>query len=627
MQRFLSGRTIWICVSLLCAATAAHSATAPTVQSVTDAAGYGPRIAPGGLASIFGSNLAGSVASATGFPLPANLGGATVTIGGATAPLLYASPTQINFQVPSATKTGSIALTVAGPGGTSSSYSVIVISSAPALFQYGTNHSVTQNADGSLNSSSAQAASGSVITVYLTGIGAVDNAVPDGQPTPLAPLSTATASATASIGAAAATVQFLGLTPTDAGLAQANILVPTLPSGDYPLVITQGGYVSASTVISVSGSGTFTSPLKLTGSAAFSNTANSTIALYSNIAYICGSNRIAMVDVTDPTNPTYIGEFGDNTLNGYGNSCSISTGGSTPFLVDIVGNPGNAESFAVYGLGNPKSPNLLDVASTQWIHMTGLTFSGNSGFTTTSYITYNTNGRAVVSQSGDFIAFDFTNPASPIFLGAVQPSTQPGSGNLNQKPFTEVVDQVYAYIASSTGTGTVTSGPSAEAVLDVVSVATPSVPLVINQITIPQADILMSFDVSGNTMLAAGNTTGQRNPGNPDFDFTGDLVLSTIDMTNLQAPAFIQSFTTSLQVNGTFHVFAFTNGVFAIVNNPPATDDFGPSMLMIVDARTPSSILLYPFQTQFGFNGILATTSGYLLAPTQLGLNIYQLQF
>jgi len=74
------------------------------------------------------------------------------------------------------------------------------------------------------------------------------------------------------------------------------------------------------------------------------------------------------------------------------------------------------------------------------------------------------------------------------------------------------------------------------------------------------------------------------------------------------------------------NVFGFANGVFAIVNGPPDTDDFGPSSLMIVDARQPSTILLYPFQTQFGFSGILTTNNGYLLAPTSLGLNIYQLK-
>jgi hypothetical protein len=80
-------------------------------------------------------------------------------------------------------------------------------------------------------------------------------------------------------------------------------------------------------------------------------------------------------------------------------------------------------------------------------------------------------------------------------------------------------------------------------------------------------------------------------------------------------------------VNGTFHTAAFSNGIFGIVNKPPVSDDFGPSALMIADARTPASITLYPISTQFGFSGILTTSNGYLLAPTSLGLNIYKLNF
>ena len=57
-----------------------------------------------------------------------------------------------------------------------------------------------------------------------------------------------------------------------------------------------------------------------------------------------------------------------------------------------------------------------------------------------------------------------------------------------------------------------------------------------------------------------------------------------------------ETFTSTLQVNGTFHVFAFSNGVFAVVNNPPDTDDFGPSMLMIVDASYAwASMVVYQY--------------------------------
>src|SRR5579863_9549514 len=54
----------------------------------------------GEIATIFGTNLAASTATAQGYPLPRTLGGTSVTYGGFSAPLFYVSPGQINFQVP-----------------------------------------------------------------------------------------------------------------------------------------------------------------------------------------------------------------------------------------------------------------------------------------------------------------------------------------------------------------------------------------------------------------------------------------------------------------------------------------------------------------------------------------------
>jgi uncharacterized protein (TIGR03437 family) len=602
-------------------------AALPTIQGVTDSAGYGPRVAPGSLASVFGTGLASDTVTASAFPLATSMGGASVSVGGVLAPLLYVSAGQINFQVPSSVKSGQANLVVNGPGGASASFTFTVAPQAPALYQYGTNHALAQNIDGALNSASVPAAAGTVITVYLTGQGAVDNPVTDGAPTPLAPLSTATAKATATIGPLDAPVQFLGLTPELAGLGQANIQVPALSTGDYPLVITVGGLVSASVVVSVSGSGTaYASPLTLTGSVSFANSDASGIVLYNNVAYVCGANRIEVVDVTNANTPTVIGEFGDSVLNGNGERCALNALAATPYLVEIVNVPANGsnpttESFAVYSLSNPKSPTLLTVASTTYGHMENLSFSGNYGFTTTSYITYTNN--QITSQTGDFLVYDFTNPASPLFLTFLQPSGLAGSGNQNLKPYANVVNQIYSYVASSTASGASTAG---QGVLDVISIASPSIPTPISQLTVPQAAILMSFDIAGNTLLAAGNTAGQRNPVVPDFDFTGNLTLTAIDLSNVQLPSVVSTLTTQLQVNGTFYTAAFTSGVFAIVNNPPDTDNSGPSSLLIADARNTSRILLYPYQTQFGFSGILTTNNRYLLAPTALGLNIYKLQ-
>lgn len=90
-----------------------------------------------------------------------------------------------------------------------------------------------------------------MIVVYLTGIGSLTNTPLDGAGAPLAPLAQATLSATATIGGANAPIQFLGLTPNFAGLAQANLQVPQLAAGDYPVVITVNGVASAPAMLSV----------------------------------------------------------------------------------------------------------------------------------------------------------------------------------------------------------------------------------------------------------------------------------------------------------------------------------------------------------------------------------------
>lgn len=598
-----------------------------TVTSVADAASFGPRVSPGSLATIFGANLASGPVQATDIPLPTSLAGTSVAVQGTPVPLIYVSATQINFQVPTGVKGGANSLVVHAPGGSSAIFNFVVAIPAPGIFQYGSGHAVAQNGDTdhTLNSSTVPAASGSVITVYLTGQGPLDNAVKDGNPAPSSPISKATATATATIGPQNAPIQFLGLTPGFAGLAQANIQVPNLPNGDYPLAITVGGIVSASAVVSVSGSGApFTSPLVLTGTASFPNTVVSNVAVLGNTAYVCGTNRITAVDVGNPAQPSVIGEFGDNDLQGNGKLCAINSTAGNPYLVEILAPLNSPTSFAVYDLTNPRVPNRLGVTATPYTNIANLSFSGTFGFSSTYFFTFNQSNGSITAQNGDFLVFDFTNPAQPRFIAAVQPnSLQAGSSNLNLKPWAAVVNQNFAYIASSTATGSSINGAGA---LDVISIASPFAPVAVNQITTSQAAIFLSFDFSGNTLLVCGNTTGNRNPGNPDFAFTGNLTVTTMDASNVQSPAVLTSFNTGLQVNGTFHTVAFTNGVFAIVNNPPANDNGGPGSLMIVDARAPRNPVLYPVENQFGFSKPLPTSGGYLLAGTLHGLNVYKLQ-
>src|SRR5436305_13290330 len=60
----------------------------------------GQAVAPGSIVSIFGTELATSLAQADTVPLSNSLGGVSVTFNGVPAPLYFVSAGQINAQIP-----------------------------------------------------------------------------------------------------------------------------------------------------------------------------------------------------------------------------------------------------------------------------------------------------------------------------------------------------------------------------------------------------------------------------------------------------------------------------------------------------------------------------------------------
>ncbi len=96
-----------------------YSKTAPV--AVSAASGTAP-VAPASIVSIYGTSLAASPMSATMLPLPTNLNGTSVSITDSSGaqtklPLFYASPTQINAEIPSGAVAGGGTLTLTAPSG------------------------------------------------------------------------------------------------------------------------------------------------------------------------------------------------------------------------------------------------------------------------------------------------------------------------------------------------------------------------------------------------------------------------------------------------------------------------------------------------------------------------------
>jgi uncharacterized protein (TIGR03437 family) len=210
------------------------------------------KLSPGALFSFYGANMATSTDVASGSPWPTTLGGATVKINGTAVPLFYASPTQINGQVPYELTIGSTGTAMVTANGLNSGNVTFTVSaSSPGILVFGDNRAVVVNANGAVNTAATPAKPGEVAVAYFVGTGLLDNAVATGKAAPRDPLSRPNLPYKIFLGQTECQVLFLGLTPDYIGLAQANFTLPDLPPGDYPLTIAIGNEVSNGPVITI----------------------------------------------------------------------------------------------------------------------------------------------------------------------------------------------------------------------------------------------------------------------------------------------------------------------------------------------------------------------------------------
>ncbi|MBV8817104.1 MAG: hypothetical protein JO022_02035 [Acidobacteriaceae bacterium] len=226
----------------------------------------GKPITPGSLISIFGTQLASRTAQADSIPLSTSLGGVTVQFvtdtKTATAPLLFVAPdnaaagasSQINAQVPwdliPNNTTATVNVVVTNNGVASAPTAVTVGPFSPGLFTSG-NRAIAVNDDGSLawptgavaGVNSHPAKVGDVVTIYATGLGAVDipaqtgnNSLDQLRHTLVTPIIT--------IGGVTAQVLFSGLSPQFVGVNQLNVTIPSVTAGDAVQIQIQTGGVT-----------------------------------------------------------------------------------------------------------------------------------------------------------------------------------------------------------------------------------------------------------------------------------------------------------------------------------------------------------------------------------------------
>ncbi|MGH9612379.1 MAG: IPT/TIG domain-containing protein [Bryobacteraceae bacterium] len=229
------------------------------ITAVANAASYAPGvISPGSLISVFGSGLALATVSAPSTPLPISLADVSVTVNGVPAPLLFVSPGQINAQAPVELTPGAATVVVRTGNSISAATTVQVQAAAPGIFTSadGTNQAAALNdndADDVPNNPGAPAPVGSIVSLFFTGQGPVNAQLRNGVPASGEAPVPALLSISATVGGVPAEVTFAGLAPGYVGVAQMNLKVPPLASGNYPVVISAGGVTSNSAILTVGG--------------------------------------------------------------------------------------------------------------------------------------------------------------------------------------------------------------------------------------------------------------------------------------------------------------------------------------------------------------------------------------
>jgi uncharacterized protein (TIGR03437 family) len=223
------------------------STQTPTIAALANAASYQQAFSPGGIAALFGSNFSTGSQGASSVPLPISMAGVAVLVNGVAAPLYYVSSGLVNIQIPYETAVGNATVTINNNGAVTTQ-SVAITATAPGIFMDQNRLLVPVNS----------ATRGQLVSLYVTGTGAVSPAVATGAApaasTALSALPDPTAPIAVTVGGVPATVQFQGVPWGLVGVTQINIFVPTAVGlGAQQVVITVGGVASSPVTLNVTG--------------------------------------------------------------------------------------------------------------------------------------------------------------------------------------------------------------------------------------------------------------------------------------------------------------------------------------------------------------------------------------
>ena len=212
----------------------------PSITGIVPAgiAQFPRNVAPGAFVTVYGSNLSSSVLQSAQ-PYPIQLGDVQVLINGASAPVEYASATQINFIYPNF-PAGIARLTVKNSTG-QQTVNVVSVPAVPSIFTFtgvANGPAAAENGvSGAIIGTNTPLHAGDYVALFLTGIG-----------------QNPAGATTVTIGGQSCAGQyfFAGHVASYVGLDQVNCQVPAgVSGGAMPVVVTVNGRPSNSATLNI----------------------------------------------------------------------------------------------------------------------------------------------------------------------------------------------------------------------------------------------------------------------------------------------------------------------------------------------------------------------------------------
>ncbi|WP_395707308.1 transglutaminase domain-containing protein [Casimicrobium huifangae] len=347
----------------------------------------------------------------------------------------------------------------------------------------------------------------------------------------------------------------------------------------------------------------------------------STVAKNGNYLYLCQSNQVRIVNVSNPSLPAVIGAFAGAQLGiGYQN-VDCSTFNDKLYLGydrGLTTDQSASRRVAIFDISgvNETNPVLLNPTPLDTGKRFGnkFTFAGSRAYMQTAIYYYNPFSQFIFEQHGNLLKFDFTTPVSPALSGELFHAFAPPATPLDNQPDSGGPHLAFGFAPVSPSRGLLASTTSSDgnfaagvarllAVdLDGLDSNCPgsSNPCILATVDVAQAKLFTGVGVQGSSAVAVGDTAGFYDALS---GLTGNLVISAFDLSNPASPTLASTLVTGLVHNesqqcnpaqrvGPTRMVTLTNNYYAVGAYNAAACSW---VLALIDANTPAQLRVIPY--------------------------------